>query len=200
MKFKITSFLCILLAISCTTEDQEITTTPITEEINIITDQIIDPGIEEFFIELSKKNNQAERVFFNPSVLEYAIRRIGQPSFSQSAFICLRPNTSYEILLTVPASGPNEKSCVCLEINRNGPVGSSSPRQCRDTQTLTIAIPFSPISFNYSIYTIQTNSSGRFNFTAKAGCGGNSPVSSFSIQPSGTQSLDIGISNSSLCL
>ncbi|WP_299685949.1 hypothetical protein [uncultured Dokdonia sp.] len=188
-----------LLLIKCQ-EDDEIITNSTSEEIEVTTNQTIDPGIEEFLLELAKKNNSTDRVFFDPSVLEFGIRRTGQSSFQQSSFTCLRPNTSYDILATVPSSGPNEKVCVCLDINRNGIVGSSSPRRCRDTQTFSAPFIINPISFNFVFYTLQTNSSGRVNFSLRAGCGGNSPVSSFSSLPSGLQSLDIGISNSSACL
>lgn len=181
-------------------EENEIITNSTTEEIEVVTNQDIDPGIEEFLIELAKNSDQTSRVFFDPAVLEFGVRRTGQSSFQQSSFTCLLPNTSYDILVTVPSSGPNEKACVCLDINRNGIVGSSSPRRCRDTQTFSAPLIINPISFNFVFYTIQTNSLGRVNFTVRAGCGGNSPVSSFSTLPSGTQSLDIGISTSSACL
>ena len=181
-------------------EENEIITNSTTEEIEVTTNQNIDPGIEEFFIELAKNSDQTNRVFFDPAVLEVGVRRTGQSSFQQSSFTCLRPNTSYDILVTVPSSGSNEKACACLDINRNGIIGSSSPIQCRDTQTFSAPLPFNPISFNFILYTIQTNSSGRVNFTVRAGCGGNSSVSSFSSLPSGTQSFDIGISTSSTCL
>ncbi len=194
-----------LVFVACHQDDDEVIQTELITEDDTVNIESLDSEIQEFLTNIiTTETENNGRNIFDPNILEIGVRNGSQGSFRRvgtDPITCFRPNTSYEVLLTMPSSGPQTKSCACLTINRNGAIGTSSARQCRDTRTITIPIPFSnTISFNYILYDVQTSNSGRFNFTAIAGCGGNTPVSSFSNSTSGLRGLGVSISNFSFCL
>jgi len=136
--------------------------------------QKLEPAILQFL-----ENSGSEgKSLCNPTNFEVGIRVVGSGLFRDIDNVqgCLLANTNYELIFSIPTSGSNSRACACLDIHRNGILGSGEPRLCKDTRIISD----SGCSYKFVLYNFKTPNMGQFVFSAISGCNNtNSPDTSF---------------------
>jgi len=137
------------------------------DDLEAINVQNVDPEILRFLRNMAVANDGSKSLY-DPEVFEVGIRVKGLGIFREMDNVhgCLLANIDYELIFTIPVSGPNNKPCACVDFHR---IGISQPvptRLCKDTSIVSEG----GRNYKFVTYTFKTTNMGQVDFTAISGC------------------------------